>query len=96
MVLGSSILNSLEMVGAAKNNSNSNSMVNWKTVLTSGCRHQKRYLSKRLFVSLVVYSTHAATDTSATKDESWVENGDGHETYQTSVPFMDDLISGLS
>ena len=57
----------------------------------SGCLHQKRYLSKRLFVSLVVYSTHAATDTSATKDESWVENGDGHETYQTSVPVMDDL-----
>ena len=40
---------------------------------------------------LIVYSTHAATDTSATKDESWVENGDGHETYQTSVPVMDDL-----
>ena len=35
--------------------------MNWKTVLTSGG------------VTLVVYSSHAATDTSATKDESWVQ-----------------------
>ena len=87
----------------AKNNSNSNSMVNWKTVLTSGGAElgqvvvirtdifQKDSLSVLLFIS-----THAATDPSATKDERWVENGDGHETYQTSVAVMDDLISGLS
>ena len=50
----------------------------------SGC-HQKRHVSKRLFVTLVVYSIHAAIDTSATKDERWVENGEGHETHQTSV-----------
>lgn len=57
------ILNCPEMVGAVKNMISiiSYSMMNWKTVLTSGG------------VTLVVYSSHAATDTSATKDESWVQ-----------------------
>ena len=69
MVLGSSILNSLEMVGAAKNNSNSNSMVNWKTVLTSGGAElgqvvvirrdifQKDSLSVLLFIVLMLPPT---------------------------------------
>ena len=69
MVLGSSILNSLEMVGAAKNNSNSNSMVNWKTVLRSGGAElgqvvvirrdifQKDSLSVLLFIVLILPPT---------------------------------------
>ena len=50
----------------------------------SGC-HQKRHLSRRLFVTLVVYSNHAATDTSAAKDKSWVQNGEGHEIQRSSI-----------
>ena len=79
------------MVGAAKNMISiiSNCFVNWKTVLTSGgdwsgC-HQRRHLSRRLSVTLVVYSSHAATDTSAAKDKSWVQNGEGHEIQRPSI-----------
>ena len=50
----------------------------------SGC-HQKRHLLRRLFVTLVVYSSHAATDTSAAKDKSWVQNGEGHEIQRSSI-----------
>ena len=50
----------------------------------SGC-HQKRHLSRRLFVTLVVYTSHAATDTSAAKDKSWVQNGEGHEIQRPSI-----------
>ena len=88
----------------AKNNSNSNSMVNWKTVLTSGGAElgqvvvirrdifKKDSLSVLLFIVLMLPPTLVLRK----MNESWVENGDGHETYQTSVAVMDDLISGLS
>ena len=80
------------MVGAAKNMISiiSNCFVNWKTVLTSGGAEIGQVVIRGgIFqgdsVTLVVYSSHAATDTSAAKDKSWVQNGEGHEIQRPSI-----------
>ena len=91
MVPHSWILRCLEIVGGAKNIINiiSNSMVNWmedsinirrNRYWASG--HKQRNLPRRLFITIVVYSNHAATDPSATKDESWIQICKGHDTRQ--------------
>ena len=36
---------------------------------------------KETLCHALCYSSHAGTDTSAAKDESWVQNGKGHETH---------------
>ena len=88
MVPHSWILKCLEMVGAAKNMISiiSNSMVNWKTVLTSGGMALgqvdiRRGIFQGDSVTTTVYSDHLTLDPSTTKNESWIQTGKGHEAH---------------
>ena len=89
MVPHSWILKCLDMVGAAKNMISiiSNSMVNWKTVLTSGGMALGRLAIRRgifqgdSLVATTVYSDHVNLDPSTSKNESWTQTGKGHEAH---------------
>ena len=80
MVPRSWILKCLEMVGASKNIITiiSNTMANWKTVLTSGGTDLGQVDIKRgifqgdILIAIAVYIDHVAIDPSVKKDESWI------------------------
>ena len=92
MVPHSWILKCLEMVGAAKNMISiiSNSVVNWKTALTSGGMALGQVDIRRgifqgdsltLTLDTTVYSDHVTLDPSTTKNKSWKQTGKGHEAH---------------
>ena len=81
MVPHSWILKCLEMVRGAKNMITiiSNSMANWEMVLTSGGINLRQVDIRRgifqgdSLITIAICFNHAATDPSATKDESWIQ-----------------------
>ena len=58
----------------------SNSMMNWKTALTFGGTDLGE-----VDITIALCFNHATTDTSATKDESWMQTCKGHEARQPST-----------
>ena len=90
MVPHSWILKWLEMVRGAKNMITiiSNSMANWKMVLTSGGTDlgqvdiRRGIFPRRLPITIAICFNHAATDPSSTKDESWIQICKEHEARQ--------------